>query len=394
MMVAVRNDHHPVMPAERHHTVVVAEDSALHRTAMTAMLERAGFRVHIACDGREAIDLVRRVRPDAFVVDAVMPVMSGFEAIEHLRRDPEFASMPTIVVSGLEDVASRVRALSIGANDFVCKPVNSEELVARIDAQIRQQAAAARQGESQDRRQAAWLSDVIDGNRFDVHYQPIIDMTTGRIEAQEALVRFHDGTSPVDVFHAAATVDRLIDLELAIVAMVLANSSVVPHDVLIHVNVSPVAAMRAELALLLGDFPRPIVLEITENDQFGPSEAAALRANLPSTVRLAADDVGAGFAGLVQLVGVRPDIIKIDRAIITTIDLDPARQVVVTGLVEFAATTSAQLIAEGIETVAEATTLQQLGVRLGQGYYFGRPAPLFIDTAWPQPAGTNDNAAT
>ena len=375
--VAVISEPNRATTDDRQLSLVIADDSAVHRLAMTAMLERAGFVVHAAADGAEAVALVREVQPDAFIVDAIMPVMSGFEAIEEVRRIPSFASLPTIVVSGLEDVASRVRALSIGANDFVCKPVDAEELVARITAQLRQRLAAAGQASVATRERNGWLDAVIDGRQFDVHYEPIVELPSGRLHGHEALVRFHDGTSPTDVFHTAGLADRRIDLELAIIEAVIDRSDDVPPELMLHVNISPAAATTDRIVDLLTASCRPIVLEITENEEFGPSEAAALRARLPPGHLIAADDVGAGFAGLVQLVGVRPDIIKIDRAIVAGIDSDPARQVVVSGLVQFAVTTSAKLIAEGIETPGEASTLTDLGVPLAQGYYFGRPTPLF-----------------
>ena len=360
--------------------VVVGDDSDIHRVAMTAMLERAGFDVVVARDGAEAVELVFDRRPDALVVDALMPVMSGFEAIEQVRRHPAFDTLPTIVVSGLEDVESRVRALSIGADDFVTKPVHADELVARLRSQLRNFAAwTARSPDHEaERRLDRWLEEIIDGAAFDVHFQPVVDMVTGRIEAQEALVRFHDGTSPADVFNTAARVDRTVPLELAIVSAAVEHAAHIPTDVAIHVNVSPLAALSEQLPDLLAPTGHRFVLEITENDRFGPAEAAVLRSRLPGC-RIAADDVGAGFAGLTQLVRVRPDIVKIDRAIVTDIHDDPARQVVVAGLVRFAETTGASLIAEGIERGAEADSLIELGVRLGQGFYFGRPSPLFAD---------------
>ncbi|TDT16028.1 EAL domain-containing protein (putative c-di-GMP-specific phosphodiesterase class I) [Ilumatobacter fluminis] len=372
---------------ERRPVIVIADDSAVHRVAMTAMLERAGFDVHAGHDGAEAVSLVSEVRPDALVVDALMPRMSGFQVIEHIRRSPMFAALPTIVVSGLEDVASRVRALSIGADDFVCKPVHADELVARLRAHLRQNRVAAHRvaAERDD-----WYRDTIAHRRFTMHYQPIVDMTCGEVEATEALVRFDDGTSPVDVFHTPDHHDRRVELELEIVAAVTDDLASGAVSVPVHVNVSPAAALDPRLGELVHGTGRPLVLEITENAAFDAHDAATLRAQMPPTCRLAADDVGAGYAGLVQLVGVQPDLIKIDREIVSSIDTDPARQVVVSGLIEFAATTGAELVAEGIETAAEAAFLIEIGVRLGQGYFFGRPAPLAAGTVLDPDLDTDD----
>jgi EAL domain-containing protein (putative c-di-GMP-specific phosphodiesterase class I) len=217
---------------------------------------------------------------------------------------------------------------------------------------------------------------VIERHDFDIHFQPVVDIATGRIEAQEALVRFRDGHTPADVFHSELRLERLVDLELAIVAAAIDAAHRLPAGVSVNVNVTPAAALDDRLASLLHDAERPVVLEITENDRFTAADAVLLRSRVPADCQIAADDVGAGFAGLSQLVGVRPDVVKIDRELVRGLHRDPARQVVVAGLVRFADETGADLIAEGIEERAEADQLLQLGVRLGQGYLFGRPAPI------------------
>ena len=99
---------------------------------------------------------------------------------------------------------------------------------------------------------------------------------------------------------------------------------------------------------------------------------AALGPNLQTAV----DDAGAGFASLRHIVESRPHIVKIDRSLVAGIDTDPARQALLAGLRHFADSQGCSLIAEGIETETELATLVALGVRSGQGYLLGRPAPF------------------
>ena len=133
----------------------------------------------------------------------------------------------------------------------------------------------------------------------------------------------------------------------------------------------------------LGAAARPVrsqvVLEITEH--VGIEDYVALReavARLGNDVRFAVDDAGAGFASLRHILELAPSHVKLDRALITRIDTDPARQALVAGLVHFAEAIGAVLIAEGVETVAERDALMGLGVRFGQGYLLGRPAPAGV----------------
>jgi EAL domain-containing protein (putative c-di-GMP-specific phosphodiesterase class I) len=90
-------------------------------------------------------------------------------------------------------------------------------------------------------------------------------------------------------------------------------------------------------------------------------------------VRLAIDDTGAGYASLSHVLQLRPDIIKIDRSLVTNIAGDPARRSLVTALVLLALDLNATLTGEGVETAAELATLEMLGVDQAQGYFLARP---------------------
>jgi EAL domain-containing protein (putative c-di-GMP-specific phosphodiesterase class I) len=93
-------------------------------------------------------------------------------------------------------------------------------------------------------------------------------------------------------------------------------------------------------------------------------------------VRLAVDDAGAGYSGLQHIVRLQPDIIKLDMSLTRHVDRDPIRRSLAAALVAFGRETGAAIVAEGIETQAEAETMRQIGIRFGQGYLFARPMPL------------------
>jgi EAL domain-containing protein (putative c-di-GMP-specific phosphodiesterase class I) len=86
------------------------------------------------------------------------------------------------------------------------------------------------------------------------------------------------------------------------------------------------------------------------------------------------DDVGSGHSGLTRLVALKPNIVKLDRALVEGVDRDIARRALVSAAVGFASAAGGTLVAEGIETEAEAKALQELGVRYAQGFWFARPA--------------------
>ena len=118
------------------------------------------------------------------------------------------------------------------------------------------------------------------------------------------------------------------------------------------------------------------MVEITENELVSGDPAindalAALRAR---GARLAVDDTGAGYAGLTHLMRLQPDIIKLDRALTTGVDSDPAKAPLISSFVRYARDIDATVCAEGVETLAELERLADLDVAYGQGYLIARPA--------------------
>jgi GAF domain-containing protein len=123
-----------------------------------------------------------------------------------------------------------------------------------------------------------------------------------------------------------------------------------------------------------------IVIELTEDEVF--SSDISLDATLSELrdrgARIAVDDAGAGYAGLQQVVRVAPEILKIDRSLITGIDLDRSKMALVEALARFASTTGAAVCGEGIEMASELRMLARADATYAQGYALGRPGP-----AWP-----------
>jgi EAL domain-containing protein (putative c-di-GMP-specific phosphodiesterase class I) len=143
----------------------------------------------------------------------------------------------------------------------------------------------------------------------------------------------------------------------------------------LSVNASASVLLTGELRDVLSGHDRPIVVEVTEHEPIEDDETFRdLVATIPG-VRLAVDDAGAGYASLQRLLALQPDFAKLDTMWTRDIDRDRARQALVRGLACFGEEYGCVLVSEGIETEAERDTLAALGVPLGQGYLFGRPAP-------------------
>ncbi len=222
----------------------------------------------------------------------------------------------------------------------------------------------------------AQIERIIANGSFAPVFQPVVDMRNNRAIGFEALTRFADGSRPNPIFEAAHRAGIGWELEMATVQAALRSAADLPHGPWLALNASPGFVLGGGLRDCLAGNTRAIVVEITEHEPI--DDYASLRAAISAlgpSVRVAVDDAGAGIANFDHIVELRPDFVKLDVSLIRGIDEDLTRQALVGGLRNFAQSLGKFVIAEGIETAAEAATLRSLRVRLGQGYFLGRPGP-------------------
>lgn len=126
-----------------HPMILVVEDEDSFVEALTTGLRREGFRVHVARDGSEALDLFDEVRPDLVLLDVMLPKVSGIDVCRELRRR---STVPIIMVTAKGGEIDTVVGLEVGADDYVTKPYRLRELVARVRAVLRRRAAEVAEG--------------------------------------------------------------------------------------------------------------------------------------------------------------------------------------------------------------------------------------------------------
>jgi len=122
------------MSESRSGVIVVADDDADILDLVTLTLERAGHVVHCARDGEEALELVRRERPDVAVLDVAMPKLDGFELTRKLRGDPETSEVQIVLLTARVQELDTDAGLAAGATEYIRKPFSPQELQERVAA--------------------------------------------------------------------------------------------------------------------------------------------------------------------------------------------------------------------------------------------------------------------
>ena len=181
----------------RSHSVLIVDDEADVVDLVRYKLRAAGFTVLEAHDGLQALASAREHRPDAVVLDLMLPQMSGEEVCRQLKSDPDTAAIPVLMLTAKGQPAERIAGLEIGADDYITKPFSPRELVLRVEAVLRRVLSAEK------RREQEPVDDfLIDRGSFEISLQGRrLELTTtefkllclllerrGRVQSRETLL--------------------------------------------------------------------------------------------------------------------------------------------------------------------------------------------------------------
>jgi EAL domain-containing protein (putative c-di-GMP-specific phosphodiesterase class I)/ActR/RegA family two-component response regulator len=375
--------------------LAVDDDPAMLRLLGSA-LGRAGYRSLEAQSGAQALELLQSERVDAIITDLAMPGMPGIEFIRRVReRDPE---LPILVLTGAPDMGTAIESIDVGVFRYLTKPVSPAEIVraasdavhARALAQVRRAAYSHSQPPSPDHNSTSGrdaLLSALDSSWLAA--QPIVCPAHKRIVAYEALLRTKSKELPHPgaIFSTAERLDMVINVARVVRRHAVGLAESLPDDVLLFLNLHPLELLDDALfqsTAPLSKHAHRIILELTERTSLEriPDARSRVAALKELGYRIALDDMGAGYAGLTTFAMLEPDYVKVDLGLVRNIDSEPMKQTLIRTIVRLAQDLSINVIAEGVETRAEADTLQAIGCSLLQGYFFARPAPPYVEVSW------------
>jgi EAL domain-containing protein (putative c-di-GMP-specific phosphodiesterase class I) len=212
-------------------------------------------------------------------------------------------------------------------------------------------------------------------------YLPVVELKARAVRGYELLARFSGGPAapPAMWFESAAELGLTAPLERRIMRAGFVTADALPEGAFVSINITAEALVSSQIQQLFEQRERydNIVLEVSERDTQEHGVAEALTPFRAGGGRLAVDDIGSGFSNLRDVLTLKPDFLKVDRAIVRGVDRDKVKSAIVEGLGRMAARLDIPLLAEGIEKREELAELERLEVPLGQGYLFGEPSASF-----------------
>ena len=239
--------------------------------------------------------------------------------------------------------------------------------------------------EVDNKQLADMVNEILDQNKINYHFQPIVDSHTGEIFAYEALMRVDvvPYLQPPVVLKYAELFGRLYDVEAATFRNVLDIMETRNDDFLkgtkVFINSIPGQHLKGgdfdNLCEMTKRYKNRIVVELTEQDELSTEDLINLKKSYNDIrIDIAIDDYGTGYSNISNLLRYMPRYLKIDRSLISEIQTSPQKQHFVREIINFSHENGIMVLAEGVETQAELATVIHLGVDLLQGYYTARPA--------------------
>jgi EAL domain-containing protein (putative c-di-GMP-specific phosphodiesterase class I)/CheY-like chemotaxis protein len=366
--------------------ILLVDDEKNLTQMLCMLLETRGYLVEIAYTASEAF---HKISPeiDLIILDIVLPDLDGFQVCQRLKENETTRHIPIIMLSAHALHEDKLEGLYLGADDFLLKPCEYEELLARMEVVMRRNGHNGNgNGNGGTENLVRELRKILDEALIVPFYQPIYLLEPLRLYGVEILSRPTTSTSlihPEVLFKAALDYGMYTDMELLGWSLALPPLGKTIKTEKVFLNCNPYFFETPQFlrvcALLEKNkiAPGQVILEITERSEITNFDLFYEQLNRyrDAGFKFAIDDVGGGYASLEAIVEIKPDVVKINRQIIVDLGKDPFKQSIVKFISGLCKEHAILSIAEGVETKDELDLVQGLGIDAVQGFYLYKPTP-------------------
>lgn len=369
-----------------HHgqSILIISSSSQVTQYLATILSTQGYKMSVASTGKEGLSKAES-HIDLILLDRALPDYDGLKLCHLLKMDKSTRHIPIIILSNGERASEKTESFYVGADDYIQTPVNWDDLIVRIETSILRTQVATKVLEDANIEALDELHDIVDHQSIIPHFQPIYQLKPFKLYGLEVLSRPQTKgilSNPEALFKVAMRFGCYFQLEMIVWKKALIVAQRIFGAEHLFLNCSPQLIESKDACMIKEVFKgfnmndRHVYLEVTERSSIAVYENFLKQVTQfrHQGFRIAVDDVGAGYSSLDVIMQTKPEVVKIDRHIITGLANDHFKRSLVKLIVEFCRENGIICIAEGIETKDDLNIAMELGVCLGQGYYFKKPS--------------------
>ncbi len=384
--------------------ILIIEDEEAVRENLLDMLEAEDFETLAAANGRIGLHLAISEVPDLILCDLMMPEIDGHGVLIALRQDPSTATIPFIFLTAKSAKSDFRQAMDMGADDYITKPFTRAELLSAIMNRLEKHATLKRYLSPQTiinnlSPQMHLLEITLhraikqhNFQEFEIYYQPIVDINSGKIVAVESLLRWQSPELgmiyPTEFIPLAESTGLIVPIGKWVLKSVCQQikswRDAGIYSFVVAVNLSVMEFNQPDLIqkivnlIAINDLePHYLEIELTESMIMQDVNSAIATMNKLQSlgVKIAIDDFGTRYNSLINLITLPINTLKIDRSFIHNVANDPQKSAITKALIQMAHNLNLDVVAEGVETEAELAFLRQYKCNYMQGFLFSRPLP-------------------
>ncbi|MBC1241083.1 EAL domain-containing response regulator [Nostoc sp. 2RC] len=385
--------------------ILIIEDEESVRENILDLLEAEDFETIAAANGKIGLDLAISEVPDLILCDMMMPEIDGYQVLTALRQNPITATIPFIFLTAKSAKSDFRRGMDLGADDYITKPFTRAELLSAIMNRLEKYATLKRYLSAQNathnfspKMQLLEISlhraiKQHNFQEFEIYYQPILDIASGKIVAAESLLRWQSPELgiiyPTEFIPIAESTGLIVPIGKWVLKKVCQQMKNWRDDAGIYslkiaVNLSVIEFNQPDFIQKIVNFIETnhlqadcLELELTESMIMQDVNSAIATMNKLRSlgVKIAIDDFGTGYSSLIYLKNLPINTLKIDRYFIHNVANDLQKSAITKALIQMAHNLNLNVVAEGVEAEAELAFLRQHKCNSMQGFLFSRPLP-------------------